>query len=206
MQTYIATLIGQSPISFGRYHNTEKKPREAADDFEERTWHMRLHTDSEGNSMIPPMAFKNCLSMAAKKLGMPVPGKARRTFTAIFLSGIMVVEHAPVLAPEGKKSKQAKLDDYRKETLFVSANGKSGQGTGTRVMRHFPTLDTWVTQVEIHVVDPAITHDILLEHLDFAGKMVGVGRFRPENGGFYGRFKTEALELVSDDTLEEAAE
>jgi hypothetical protein len=186
MSTYKATITGLSPLSQGKYHNTDKKPREAADAFEERTWHMRLHIDEKtGKAFIPSMAFKNGLMTAGKKLSMKVPGQARKTFTSIITSGIICP--TPAVLNFG-------LDDCEKETLFVSANGKSGQGTGTRVMRHFPTYrGKWTTEIEFFIMDPAITKDVLLEHLQCMGKLVGVGRFRPEVGGFYGMFNVDSL-------------
>lgn len=185
--TYIAHIKGSSPLSQGAYHNTDKKPREAPDAFEERTWHLRLHVDPKTNlAFIPPMAFKNGLMLAAKKLSMKVPNGGRKTFTSIITSGIIVKSPCPL---------NFGLDDCEKETLFVSSNGKSGQGTGNRVMRHFPTYrGPWETEVEIFIVDPAITKDVLHEHLACMGKLVGVGRFRPEVGGYYGMFTVESLE------------
>jgi hypothetical protein len=194
MTIYIARITGTSPLSQGKYHNTDKKPRETPDAFEERTWHMRLHIDPETNkALIPPMAFKNGLMTAAKKLSMKVPGQARKTFTSIITSGV-ICRMPSILNFE--------LEDCEKETLFVSATGKSGQGTGTRVMRHFPTYrGKWQADVEFFIVDPAITQEILHEHLACMGKLVGVGRFRPEVGGYYGMFNVDSLEAVSDDEL-----
>ena len=42
--------------------------------------------------------------------------------------------------------------------------------------------------VPFHVLADEITPDVFEEHLKQAGAFVGIGRFRPERGGFYGRF------------------
>jgi hypothetical protein len=40
----------------------------------------------------------------------------------------------------------------------------------------------------------------VLEHfLRVAGALIGIGRFRPENGGFYGRFTVESFVIAGGD-------
>jgi hypothetical protein len=38
------------------------------------------------------------------------------------------------------------------------------------------------------IFDDTITKEVFERHLTEAGRFVGIGRFRPENGGIYGRF------------------
>lgn len=45
------------------------------------------------------------------------------------------------------------------------------------------------------MLDDSVTDEILKEHLVQAGPFVGVGSFRPQNRGVYGRFKFQAGEL-----------
>jgi len=57
-------------------------------------------------------------------------------------------------------------------------------------MKCFPFIQAgWEVSVEYIVMDDLITEDVFKRHLEAAGQFVGVGRFRPENGGFYGRFE-----------------
>jgi hypothetical protein len=35
---------------------------------------------------------------------------------------------------------------------------------------------------------------VFAEHLREAGNFIGVGRFRPEKGGYYGRYKVNGIE------------
>ena len=48
------------------------------------------------------------------------------------------------------------------------------------------------------MVDETITKDVLLKHLEQAGNFIGVGRWRPINGGMYGRFAVKALKEISE--------
>ena len=78
------------------------------------------------------------------------------------------------------------------EWLFVPANGM--RGNGKRVWRCFPRISTWEGQVKFVVLDETITRDVFFEHLQQAGAFIGIGRFRPRNNGYYGRFSVEKLE------------
>ena len=179
MRRVVATIEGITPLSQGRFHETEKLPKEAADDYERRTWRNRLHTDKAGMVFIPPMAFKNCVRDAAKYISMGIPGKGKATYTKHFKSGIMVLEGLTL--PIHK-------DDVEGEWLFVPSDGRVGGGK--RVKKCFPRIDEWGGDVEFHIVDDVITPEVFEHHLKEAGSFTGIGRFRPssDSGGFYGRF------------------
>lgn len=177
MKTAIATLIGTAPYSQSRFYKTEKLAKESPADYEKRTWRDRLHTDKEGNVFIPCMSFKNCLSEAAKFLSRQIPGKGKATYTKHFEAGVLVTENVPL---------GIKKDDVDHEWLFVPASGK--RGDGKRVEKCFPVIHEWQAEVTFYVLDETITEDVFREHLTEAGQFIGLGRFRPRNNGFYGRF------------------
>lgn len=173
-------IVGVSPFSFSAPIQSKKNTGEPHDDFEERTWRERIHADKNGEAFIPPMALKNCLSEVAKYLSESVPGKGKATFTKHFEAGILVLE--PMML--GIKAK-----DIDGERLFVPADGK--RGGGKRVFKTFPVLREWRTQASLYIFDPVIKPEKVLEYLVHAGKFIGMGRFRPRNNGFYGRFTIE---------------
>jgi len=187
MKTYQATLRGTSPYSQSRHYTIEKLDKELHDAYDRRTWRNRMHIDDSGVVFIPPMAIKNCLSEAAKFLGIQIKGKAKATYTKHFEAGLMVIE--PI-------SLGIKAADVQSETLFVPASGK--RGDGRRVDRVFPFIPSgWTGITTMHVIDETITEDVLREHLEEAGKLIGIGRFRPRNNGYYGRFQVEEFKQVS---------
>jgi hypothetical protein len=183
MRTYIATLQSISPYSQSRFQDDPRKDRETADDHEKRTWRGRMHVDASGNVFIPPMAFKNCLSEAAKFRGEQIPGKGKSNYTKHFEAGILISDTVDL---------GVKADDVTGEWLFVPADGK--RGGGKRVKKCFPVIASWKASVVIHVLDDLVTKDVLQRHLDDAGAFIGIGRFRPRNNGFYGRFKVVKLQ------------
>ena len=48
--------------------------------------------------------------------------------------------------------------------------------------------------MRFYILDDTITEDVFKEHLEEAGKFIGIGRFRPRNNGFYGRFAVDKIE------------
>lgn len=185
MKRVIATLSSISPYSQSRFYEVPKADngRESHADYEERTWRYRLHTDADGRVIIPPMAFKNCLSDAAKYMSVQIPGKGKSTYTKHIEAGVLVYE--PVVLP-------IKAADVPGEWLFLPASGK--RGDGKRVKRCMPRIDRWSGDVSFHILDEIITEEVFRAHLEAAGNFIGVGRFRPRNNGYYGRFKVESLQ------------
>jgi len=189
MRTVIATLESTSPYSQSGIHTTPKLDRETNDDYEKRTWRERLHTDEEGNVFIPPMAFKNALSEAAKFLGKQIPGKGKSTYTKHFEAGVLVMD--PVFLG-------IKKDEVPGEWFFVPVDGV--RGSGKRVWKNFTVIRKWTAEVKFYILDNTVTKPVFEEHLKEAGNFIGIGRFRPRNNGFYGRFQVAGLKW-----LEEAA-
>jgi hypothetical protein len=183
MRTAIAMLQSVSPYSQGKHYNVPKLEKESPADYEQRTWRERCHSDANGNMTIPPMAFKNCLSDAAKYLSIQVQGKGKSTYTKHFVAGVLVTE--PLVLP-------IKVKDVPGQWVFVPSDGK--RGGGKRVEKCFPVIQEWSGAVEFHILDETITKDVFTRHLEEAGKFIGIGVFRPINNGYFGRFKIEKLE------------
>jgi len=51
----------------------------------------------------------------------------------------------------------------------------------------------WGGEVEFCILDDIIDKDVFQTHLEDAGQFIGIGRFRPRNNGFYGRFAVEGI-------------
>jgi hypothetical protein len=191
MITAKARLESTSVYSQSRHYadSVAKLEKESHADYETRTWRNRCHTTKEGYIFIPPSAFKNCIAEAARFLGEKIQGKGNATYTKHFESGVMVID--PLVLP-------IKADDVPCETLFVPADGK--RGSGKRVTKCFPAIPKWSGDVEFIIVDPTITKDVFERHLKEAGSLIGIGRFRPRNNGYYGRFIVKSLTWTRRDS------
>jgi len=184
MRTVIASLESKSPYSQSKEkdHAFPRGLKETAQDYEARTWMERCHFDESGEIFIPPMAFKNCLSEAAKFLGQQIPGEGKKTYTKHFEAGILVLE--------GLKLGINK-ENMEGEWLFVPSDGR--RGGGKRVWKCFPVVKNWAGMMTFYIIDDKITGDVFQYHLEQAGAFIGIGRFRPRNNGFYGRFAVKDI-------------
>ena len=185
MYQVITKLKSATPYSQSRHYLTDKKPKESAKDYEERTWRDRMHVNDDGYVFIPPMSFKNCLDECAKYLSKQIPGKGKSTYTKHVEAGVLVMD--PLVLP-------IKAEEVRGEWLFVPSDGM--RGGGKRVDKCFPLIPEWSGSLCWHVYDETVTLDVFKEFLTEAGKFIGIGRFRPRNRGFYGRFSVESFKVV----------
>jgi hypothetical protein len=193
MKTVIATIEGVSPYSQSRAYEVEKEQGEGPDDYERRTWRNRLHVGPDGRVFIPPMAYRNAVNDAAKFLSIQVPGKGKATYTKNFEAGILAVEPAVL---------DIKAEDVQGERLFVPADGRPGGSK--RVYRIFPRIEPgWVADFQFIVLDETVLQKsvegdfTVFEHvLRRTGQFIGIGRFRPRNRGFYGRFAVREFAIV----------
>jgi len=184
MKIIVAKIRGTSPVSFSRYYAQEvpKQPRQNDQDYEERTWRNRVHARPDGTVYIPAFAFKNALDNAGKYLSKQIPGKGKATYTKHFVAGVLVRD--PLLLAVKKHQVEG-------EWRHVPADGQPGGAK--RVLKCFPVIQRWGGEVIFTVLDDIITIDVLREHLDVAGQFIGIGSFRPQNRGIYGRFVVEKI-------------
>lgn len=185
MKTCIAKLRSTSAYSQSRAHETPKLGKEGPDDYEQRTWREKCHTKEDGRLFIPGMSFKMGLDSTAKLLGHKIPGRRNSTYTKHFLSGVLVLEDVDISASK---------DKVGGERLYMNADGV--RGSGKRVWRTFPLIPSWTADVTFVIADDTITEDVFEEHLRESGKFVGIGRFRPQNGGSKGRFEVVSVKWV----------
>lgn len=184
------TLQSRSPYSQSRPHIVEKLNKENPKDYEERTWKERLHTDSQGNVFIPAMAFKNAIAEVARFLSIQIPGKGKSTYTKHFEAGVMILQPCALLNPS--TGEPIHKDSVRGDWVFVPADGV--RGSGKRVWKCYPIIDSWKTTVEFMIFDDTITPPVFEHHLGQAGQLIGIGRWRPRNLGTYGLFEATKVE------------
>lgn len=182
MKAAVITLKSTSPYSQSKHYEVPHNEGESHPDYEIRTWRERMHVTRDGHVMIPPEAFTNCIKISAQRLAIPIPGDKRKTFTKSFQSGVLVLE--PLVLPDIAAEVEC-------DRLFVPSDGKPGGGK--RVIKHFPRIDTWGGSVRFEILDDKITEAVFRRVADNAGLLVGIGRARPERGGYFGRFEVTKM-------------
>jgi hypothetical protein len=187
MQFSIATvtIIGMSPYSASRQHNAPFLEGEAHDAYDLRTWREHLTTDirdGQKTVCLPAHGVMQMYASAARYCKKQIKGQGRATWTKKFEAGISVPEN-PSLG----------IDPASVERVVISCNPQGIRGGKGRVPRRFPIIPVWGTTFDVWILDPIITREIFTEMSEIAGLYIGLGRFRPENGGINGRFRLDKL-------------
>jgi hypothetical protein len=178
MYRAIVTIKGTAPLSQSRQHYTEKLDGESNEDFDKRTWREKCNATGDGNIYIPAMAFKQAIDAAAKRLAIPDPDNRKANLTKYFVSDVVCEQNMAI--------------GVHKDTVpsvTISANVDGVRGSGKRVPRTFPQTPEWGGRVPFLVMEEKIRPEIFEKVLKAAGQSIGVGQFRPQNGGLNGRFE-----------------
>lgn len=75
------------------------------------------------------------------------------------------------------------LNDFEVDSRPVVIPATKG-----RVMRHRPRVDRWAMTFQLEIDDDLLPPDFVNQLLTEGGKKLGLGDFRPEKGGPFGRF------------------
>jgi hypothetical protein len=185
-RAYIEGLPG-SPYSQSAMHEAEMHDRESHDDYDARTWREKCTTTADGQVAIPAMGLKQCVDLAAQKLGEKVPGRRGATYKSFFTSGVICNADVPIANGKPLTPEDAQM-------VAIWANSDGVRGSGKRVKRRFPSFDVWHGAAEFTIVDDIITTDVFERTLKSGGLVVGIGRYRPGNGGTNGRYRVTKFE------------
>ena len=185
-------LKGISPIEFGRAFQTPKEDKESHDAHEQRCWRERMHVDDYGYVIHNALAIKNALQEVARYKSETIKGKGKSTYTKKFERGVMPTGPIVITDGDGNRIKAA---DVAGDTRSVPSDGKAGGGT--RVNRTFPIIHDWKAEATLMVIDHLLTEDLdrVRLYLEDAGQFIGIGSFRPEKRGYFGRFTVERFDV-----------
>lgn len=169
----LSPLLQNNPASMSRSNGslgTKKIPKpedEAA---------AKCYKDEEGHFYILSEAFR--ASIVGK--GGAASGRRIGKFTASSraCAGIFTVEPRATLldSKNGRPLKKYSIDTRRAVI--------QGQG----VLRSRPCFQNWMVRLPLEIDEDFVTVDQVLELLNIAGKVAGVGDFRPQRRGSFGRF------------------
>lgn len=180
MKVCTVSLQSTVPYSQSAFHETPKLNKEGHEDFDIRTWREKATVNADDIVCIPAMGLKMSIDEAAKRLGIKIPGKGTSTYAKRFVSGQICVDDV---------GPQLGIKKQDLEVIKVFANLDGVRGSGKRGMRYFPFVPSWKTTATFHILDDIISKEIFEQTITEAGKLIGIGRFRPEKGGLFGRFK-----------------
>lgn len=183
MRTCTVTITGITPYSQSKQIDVDVHPRlekESIDEWDKRLWREKATCNADGIVSIPGMALKMAIDEAIKRLNIGIPGRGKSTYTKFFVAGQIPLDNS-LGFPTGVHK-----DDL--EHIDIWANSDGVRGSGKRVKRRFPVLFTWSVDAQFAILDDIIPNAVFEKALTEAGKLIGIGRFRPEKGGGNGRF------------------
>lgn len=136
---------------------------------------LRLYRDPSGAHCHPCEAFTKAMvkAVAGKKFG-------KMFATAAIKGSVFITEPYAILEDaNGKNIKEYTID--RRPVVI----GKS------RVLRCRPCFPKWQCKVAFEVDTAILRPDQVKESLALAGRIIGIGDYRPEKGGGFGRFSVK---------------
>lgn len=183
MKVCLATLRSVTPYSQSKAVDPDQFPKlekEGADDYDKRLWREKATVDGNGIVCLPAMALKMSIDEAVKRLNIGIPGRGKSTYTKFFTAGQICEADVPI-----------GIHKDALEYIDIWANADGVRGSGKRVRRRFPVVKEWSGVARFAILDDIIPEKVFEKALTEAGRLVGIGRFRPEKGGFLGRFTVE---------------
>lgn len=147
----------------------------------------KLYRGADGETIIipAPNAFR-CLIDAGKffKSGRSkiTTQKSSLIPACLSLGGLHNAVELPIISPE----------PWRVDTRPVRI-----PATGGRILAHRPMFDEWKLQFFLDLDEEFMTPKLLREIVDSAGKRIGLGDFRPDCKGMFGKFVVTNWEDVT---------
>lgn len=194
----LVTINGTAPYSQSHKHDEPSLEGEQPDAYDLRTWRSKMNTETINGKetvVIPAFGIHLALMAAARYSKKKIAGQRNATWTAKIERGIAIMGAAPL-----------NIDPADVRCVAISVNSDGKRGGGTRVTRRFPQIPMgWSATFEVMVLDPIVTQPIFSEMVEIAGLFIGLGQYRPENGGSNGRFVVKKLEWQDNRQMKKAA-
>jgi len=191
LETLRIPIVGESPLIMHKF--SEKAKRQMLDTQQGRKkvkeirdpqadYESAFYRTKDGYGF-PAVAFKACTVSAARFYGKDVSMASLRQLL-YFRGSIAEAGGQAIVEIEG-------TPHMREDIVRV------GQGTD---LRYRPEFSEWSAVLEVSYVTSSLARESVLSLIDAGGIGVGVGEWRPEKSGDFGRFKIDTgaeLEVIA---------
>jgi hypothetical protein len=179
MKTYEVEIKGTTPLLFNKFNEADitEKVKKRTGAFQEKNVADKLYKTEDGQIYTPATHLIGCIGNAAKEF--KIPGKRTATYSKLVASSISVEPFAIV-------HKKQKWDVFSISAVIPATRG--------RAMVHRPRLNEWNLSFSVSV-DDGVSEETLKNILDYAGTYVGIGDWRPQKKGQFGKFIVTKFEL-----------
>jgi len=189
MKSYVCVGQGVTPLLLHRFaeeneiekatrkiHIQTVDPRDAAE--------KAAYRNEDGYLYFPGAAIARLLREAGsahKQRG------SRKSLKYVIPAAVLVTEDMVILRDaEGTPLTEFEVDS--RPVVIPSTKG--------RVMRHRPRLNAWNFEVAIEIDDEMIDADTVHQLFQEGGRNLGIGDYRPEKGGPFGRFQVTSWAVL----------
>jgi len=172
MKEVKVSVEGTTPLLMNRFRDTaidtQGKKRTGAMERPELTEKLYI---SGMKPCIPGVYFRSAIVEAAKQF--KITGKGKSTYSKLAGSTIVIKEEYCEIIP-------GSYDEYRIAGVNPMTKG--------RMMVSRPRFNKWGCSFTVQLTDDSLPVDILHQLIEQAGNYVGVGDWRPEKKGMFGKF------------------
>ena len=178
-------IKGISPYlmhKFGEEDSEKKtKPKVGSPDYEADV-DKALYKLPNGKIYVPSTQVHGSLMEAGKQ--MKVVGKGKATYSKLFGAFVIIDPDVLIMANQ-------EWETDKRAVVVPSTKG--------RVMRYRPKFMEWGLKFNILITDDEIHESVVKEGLERAGNYCGIGDFRPQKKGSFGRFQVVSFKEAKED-------
>jgi hypothetical protein len=149
-------------------------------------WLMGLYLNDENQPIIPGENLERLVIEGARK-----NKKGKEATAGVIASDAVIIHNGP-----------SKLEDLAKDLNFIDSRPVVVQRA--RVMRCRPVFKNWTIETEVMYIPDIVDRDQIVQAITIAGRVTGLGDYRPK----FGRFSVEIVaerKMSSKDVLSAAA-
>ena len=186
MKRYTVELRGVTPYLMSRFdmaalEGTTKKKSGSPNTKEHllEEYESRAYKLPNGKYYVPSTHICGCLINAGKDI--QIVGKRRSNYSKPFAASVDVEDEAII------------LDNQKPEMFTISGVNANTKG---RVLIARPRFNKWNIKFNISCTDDQISGDAIQEGLERGGMHVGIGSWRPEKRGKFGKFTVTKFKEV----------
>ena len=171
---------GISPLLINRFIDASivSKSKKRTGSLEDAKVEDKLYIH-DGNPCIPGIYFRNAIVEASKQF--KIQGKGKATYSKLVGSTVDIEPEMIILNP----------GDY-----FPWSIAGVNPMTRGRMMVCRPRFDSWGAKFKIILNDDGVPVSVMNEIVEHAGRYVGVGDWRPDKKGMFGKFMITSFREV----------
>lgn len=183
MKEFNVTIKGTTPLLFNKFieASISKEVKKRAGAVKGIPIEEKLYELPNGKIYTPSTHLKGALINASKQF--KIRGKTRATYSKIVGASVDIT-------PDAIVHKKQKWEEFT-----VSAVNPSTKG---RMMVSRPKMDEWELGFKITFPETDIPVEVMKNILDYAGQYVGIGDWRPDKKGKYGKFIVTKFEEIEE--------